>query len=371
MKIARKIFMNYLSELYPAKGSGEENTSSNSFSFFSDDLKNNYIGVTDNVIAVIKQIPEYIPDCKVPGEKLFQLIRKSTKVKELDIQVSENSFDIVYDNNPDNISNISFGKQSANMLDRLDKPSDSLYRELPENFTEAILFCAPYVSQDRPQTLLNFVYAEGQKVCSGSSGEFVCAKLVGEVEKQFIPANYCKILSQYKPTHFCYFNDLLYYKNSENTIIVLQSVYSKERYPFVVTLKDFTQEELNSVKKQNLMLKNMFRMENPCEISFQNKEGSNNEIVDLISSCKIFSSSIDKPEKIKVNILNDKLVIEAVGASGKHKASCEVQGNGVSLEFICNPQLLLDIVNRKHTVKTDGEKMIIMDKNFAHLIWLK
>lgn len=366
MKVNRKDFMKALSSVLPMMGRGEQNTATNCFAFFKDSDGNSYIGTTNNAVAVIKPVTFDLDfECKVQGTKLFQLIKKLTKATELELTLGEDYLTIKSDLNTESCIGVIY--DTKNMLDFVTNIPEEDFKQVPDNFTEALQECSLYVEEESSASILQYVYADGNKIVSANNGEIVLCKLNGTVDKMFISAKDVPPMKGYVLTEYASDDNLLYFKTKDNAYIAVQPASTKERYPVVITPSDYTEEELNGAMSP-FLIKNLFNTENMRFIEFSKNVGK--EVVDVLNTCSMFTDNGNTG--IKCVFDKNTVTITGIDTSGKHTQVVtldEYVSTGFSFET--HPQMLIDIIERGDVMYVGRGKVIIKNDKVAHLIQIK
>lgn len=365
MIVNRKDFMKALTSVFPIMGKGEQNTVTNNFAFFKDDEGNSYIGTTNNEVAIVKPLTFSVDaEFRVPGTKLFQVLKKLTKAKELDIEYSGTYITIKSD--IDTETCIQTVDSAVNLLDHITSIPDEDFKELPDNFSEALTECSRYATTDNAHNLLQYIYAEGSKMVSASLREIVLCKLNSKVDKMFISARDASILKGIKLKDYAFDDNLLYFRTEEGAYIAVQPASNKERYPVVITPADYTEEELEGSMKP-FLVKNLFSLEDLREVEFSKNVGK--EVVDVLRTCAMFTE--EGKSGVRCEFDKNTLTITGQDKTGMHKQTVMLDGY-VSNRFVfeTHPQLLIDIIERKDVfyVSKEKGKAIVKNDMLAHLI---
>lgn len=365
MIVSRKDFMKALSSVFPMMGKGEQNTVTNNFSFFKDEEGKSYIGATNNAVAVIRPLPfDLDAEFRVPGTKLFQVIKKLAKAKELDITYTGTCIIIKSDIDTETI--IQTIDEAVNMLDHVTSIPSEQFKELPENFSEALEECSRYTNDSSAHELLKYVYADGNKMVSANLNEIVLYKLNGAVDKMFISSSDAVVLKGVTLKSYAYGDFFLYFKTDEDAYVIIQPASVKERYPVVVTPSDYTEEELNGNMK-GLTLNRLFNLTDMREVELSKNVGK--EVIDVLRTCAMFSD--EGKSGIKCVFDKDTITIEGQDKTGSHKQVIKLESFvSNKFSFETHPQMLIDIIERGDAFYVSKEKGKAVVKNdiLAHYI---
>lgn len=363
MKVPRKEFMKALSSLFPAMGKGEDNTSSNNYTFMNDEFGNSYIGVTNNAVAIVQALPFSMEhECRIPGTTLFNLVKKLNKAEELEFEFEADIVKIKTKIPTE--STIQMYDRVNNMLDFITEIPDEEFKELPNNFTDGLKECAPYCLDDSSSSIIKYVYAHNGVMCSANKCEIVMFNLDGNVDKMFISAKDAKLISAFNLKAYAYKDSFLYFKTDTDAFIAIQPASQKERYPVVFDRDEYSVLEMTS-GMQNFTPEALFSKEDMRKITITDEEAKN--INSVIDTCTLF----EEDNMVACHFDGEVLDLYMYNRRGSHKERVKLSNYVSPFTVRTMPKLLKDIVERKDLLYVGKGKIIVTNDRANHLIQIK
>lgn len=363
MKVPRKEFMKALQLLYPAMGKGENNTSSNNYSFMTDDRDISYAGATNNSVAVVLPLPFTLEqDFRVPGTLLYQLVKK-LKADELEIDLGVDC--VFIKTNTPTQSIIQLQDKSKNMLDFLVEIPDTSFKPLPSNFTESLKECYPYCLNDNTSSIIKYVYAHKTSMCSANQSEIVMCDLTGEVDKMFISHKDAAILTNFNLVGYAYQDSFLYFKTDDGAYIAVHPASQLERFPVVFDRDEYTDIELINGMK-DFTPEALFALDGMREIRFTDSEVK--ELKEVLDTCYLFDES---DNSVSCMFDGDYVDITITNSRGSHTGRINLSNYVSPFTMRTLPKLLEDIVNRKDLLYVGNGRVIVSNSKLKHLIQVK
>lgn len=364
MKINRKELMKALSTLYPVIGRGDENISSNNYTFMLDEEGRSFIGATNNSVAVIKPISfDLGQSCRVAGNTLFQLIKK-IKAQEIEINISSEYMFLQTDSTESTVPLIP--KQVSNLLDMIVDIPDEFLQPLPSNFNEALHECAKHTTDESKKPILQYVYADNNKMCSANNAEIVIHSLNGEVNKLFIPSRDIPCIKGFNLTHYVLKGEYLYFKTDDDAFVIIQPASRAERYPVVITPSDFCDTDLKGAYKA-FTLESLFNMADMKELVFTDEEVK--ELIDTVSTCCLFAD--EEKQSVTCDFKGDCVELISIDSRGSHKQKVNLSSFVSPFIIRVKPQTFIDLLNRKDKIYVGVGRVIVCNDNVKHLIQVR
>lgn len=364
MKIERKELMKALSTLYPVIGKGEGNFSSNNYTFMVDEEGHSFIGATNNSVAVIKPISfSFGCTCRVSGNTLFQLVKK-LKAQEIEVDLSDEYMRLRTDSTESMVQLAP--ANSNNLLDMITDIPEEFFMPLPDNFTEALQECAKFTSDETRQPILQYVYADNNKMCSANNAEIVVHYLNGTVSKMFIPSNDLTNIKGFKLTHYVLKGEFLYFKTEDGAFIIMQPASSKERYPVVITPEDFCDTDLKGAYKAFTM-ESLFNAEGMRELVFTDDEVK--ALVETVQACCLFAD--EEKQSVTCSFDGDYVDFKGVDDKGSHKQRVKLSSFVSPFSIRIKPQPFIDLITRRDKLFVGAGKVIVSNDNVKHLIQVR
>ncbi len=213
---------------------------------------------------------------------------------------------------------------------------DAKWFKLPDNFSECINLCSFAASKAESESTLSCVRIEPKCVIASDNNRIAMATMDKSMNPMFIKASEVKNLISIKPIAYSLSTGWLHFKNEQNCIFSIREV--KGDYPNFHTHFKFDGERVDLPK--NLT------------------EGT-----DLAS---IFTTETDQPF-ISITIFNNKCLLSVSSEFGGMDFTTPIEYSGQKLEFIINPDFLLEMMKYSTSIVLTKGKAKLEAENFSLL----
>lgn len=322
MLINKKELLTALEIVKPGLANKEVIEQSTSFAFMGD-----CVVTYNDEISISHPVNNLEITGAIKADEFYKLI---AKIKQDDFELSTTENEVV----------IEAGKTKAGIVfqSEIRLPVDDIgaiskWKDLPENFIEAMHFVVPNCGQDHSRPVLTCVNVT-KTDCSASDNIKVANYTFTEqisVSPFIIPAGNVREVLKLKPVQIAEGEGWIHFKNEQGTVISSR-IFSEDTYPDIY--------KFLKVKGSTLTL--------PKTIQ---------EVLDRIG---IFSTT-----GANISITNNRITIEAESDTGWIKETCNMKYNSDLLEFCINPFTLKEILSKTldctisdRLIKFEGENWV-------------
>lgn len=354
MQIERTKLLKDLATCMPALSLGNTNPNN----YFSVIYRNGktFICTTNEEAAVMLPIDYELPIMRVRGSELFLSLKSITSDK-----VNLELADTLIISTEDSVTCVEISLEETTLFDTIPEVND--WKNLPTDFMEKLVTASRCTAKDSSISVkFMYVYAAEDRMIGSDGMQFIYSTLENDVDKMFIKYAVVKPLSNYKPLFYSVGNDWLQFKNSNGIIFAVHTLSSDERYPIVITLSDWSEQELQL--RKDMIIDNLIKV-NGSELILTDVK----KIVSIVESCKIFTKSAIDREEILITVQNGNMIISGIGNHGSHKRKIKIDTDA-NLRFRIDPNLLINALNSGNKFIISQDVIGIIGDKFAHIVQL-
>jgi hypothetical protein len=237
------------------------------------------------------------------------------------------------------------------------------WSKLPDDFFTKAELCSKVVAKDAfISEFLKYIYVDQNIMVGADGNQLFYAELNGTVEKLFLSGACVKDLSKIKPTHYVVRDGWIQFCKDSNLLYAVRTIHNSERYPFIVTKSDYSEDELQ--RRVSLMVENIIKVKG-VEMEFTNKS----EMLKAVESCLAFTKN-EKDNILSIHITTDKLVIEGSGAYGSHTQRFPISSDR-EFSFKIHPYILSSVLRGDCSkVNVSDNALYIVSEFGTHVISL-
>lgn len=356
MLVNKKQFIEEIKDVINAAGKGAQNPD-NSLSF-SKAKDRHFISTSNDFISIIRKSSIAFEDnFSVRLEELYNVL-KNVSADEVELNYTGSSLSLETATSTTHVKTLpTINYFAQNVV------IGGEWNKLPSDFFEKAELCSKVVAKDAfISELLKYVYVDGNTMVGADGNQLFHAKLNGEVNKLFLHGAYVKELAKLKLTHYVVRDGWIQFCKDSNLLYAVRTIHDSERYPFIVTKSDYSEEELS--RRASLMVENIIKVKG-TEMEFSDKK----EMLKAVESCLAFTKN-EKDNILSIHITNDTLIIEGSGAYGSHSQRFPITSDR-EFSFKIHPYILASVLRGDCSkVSVNDNALYIVSDFGTHVISL-
>ena len=333
MKINKNELQKALELVKPGLSNKENIEQTTSFAFM-----NGHVVTYNDEISIQHPIKDLDLTGAIQAEELYNLL---SKLKTEEISLTKEGNEII----------IESGKAKAGLKieDEIKLPLQEIegkreWKELPENFIQALQFVLHTCSSDMSKPVLTCIHCN-KDVIQASDG-FKIAKFTLDnelsISEFLIPSRSAIAVIKIKPIKIALTNGWVHFKTKNNTVISCRIF--EDNFPET---------------------SHLFKLKESVKLIFPK------DLSEILDKVKVFTKADFITEEEAFIVIKDKkLKIRAESEQGWFEETMNMRYKGDGIEFFINPVFLQTVLKKSNECKLDNNKIFFEGENWKYLIML-
>jgi len=341
MKVKKQDILDILETVQPGLANKEIIEQSQSFIF-----KDKKVLTYNDEISVSCSIPYLDIEGAVKAEELIKLLNK-LKVKEIDIEVTENEFQV---HSKSTETGIVLNTEITLPLDEMNTPKTKDWIDLPKHFMEGLKLCIFSASSNETKPIMNCMKVRGRFIYSCDNYRVSRYDMGEEALDLFsktllLPARVVRELFKYKPIKYAVTGSWIHFQ-----------IESEKKLDIVFSCRGF---EGKYPKVKSLLNVEGFKIKLPAKTK------------DVLERASIFAKGqFNQDTEVEVCLKENKMTILGKGDSGWFKERMKIDYKGDQIKFHIHPDFLSDSLNFLDTITVGQGSIKLESEKFIHVACL-
>jgi DNA polymerase III sliding clamp (beta) subunit (PCNA family) len=276
-----------------------------------------------------------IEEGAVQAEELYKFLSR-VKSDTIELEISDNEIKIVAGKSE---AGLTLHSQVLLPLEELGRKGK--WKELPEDFTEALKFTAPTCSNDMSNPAITCVHVRDDGIVEATDNFRVTYYEIDSLglPSFLLPASVANQLAKYDITQIARGEAWSHYKTAEGSEISCRK-FSAE-FPETGHLIDIEGSAITF----------------PEELQ---------EVIDRVAVFAKRDLSLD--EEITIEVDQNRMIVSAQSDVGWSREEVPGKVENLKLKFAINPDFLSSILQKKYTAEIDGDRLRFDGDNWIHVV---
>lgn len=333
MNINKKELQKALEIVKPGVSQKDMIEQSTNFAFMG-----NRVVTYNDEISISTTIPDMDLTGAVSANELYSFLSK-VKTEDIDIETTDNEILLKAGKVK---AGLSFQTEIKLPLEEIDEITE--WKELPENFIDALSFCSFCYSKDLSKPILTciHIFSSGAESCDNARYSKKVFTSPIDISNTLIPGNTVKELIKYKPMEISLGTGWAHFKSGET---IFSCRIFQDEYPNTSNMLDIEEDSVDIIFPKDML--------------------------DMIDKASVFSKSSDLDDScISIFLENKKIIIKSKNTCGWTQEESPIRYSGEKKEFMINPTALMDICKQTNKCTINSQKIVFKESDWVHLIGL-
>lgn len=226
-------------------------------------------------------------------------------------------------------------------IDKIGVENEEDWKELPDDFSEAVSFVSFCTSTDRDHPLLTCIHVSENKVLTSDNFRVCRHDLSGEIDDILnIPVLSAEHIAKYTPVQYHVGDNWIYFRNDEGSVMAARQLQGK--YPPV---------------------EKIIEDDYPARFSIPGN------FIDVLKRASIFVEDTSKQEQeVHFTVSSGNMLIKAQNPYGQFEENMDVEYGGDEFSFTTSPAFLREASAMIEDVQVGEDTMLFEGQDFLHVV---